>query len=90
MENSIKRNYSNNPLITIYRVFMQKPRPYSSGIIRPEISAKESLDYFEANEYFNQLADETENIDIHFEKILVDQNNEIVDTYTIASKTYPC
>ena len=48
MENSIKRSYSKNQLTTIYKVFQEKPHSYSSGVIRPEINAKESLDFFEA------------------------------------------
>ncbi len=88
MENSIKRSYSKNQLTTIYKVFQEKPHSYSSGVIRPEINAKESLDFFEAERHCTQLEQETENINIIFEKLLVNENNEIVYTELISSKTY--
>lgn len=88
MKDSQKRKSIENTFSTIYRVYEETPKPHSSNTITKEINPKESQDYIEAQTYFESLAkDECNENSLYFEQLVIDQNNQIVFSELLASRS---
>ena len=88
MQDSPKRKHSYIPLTLIFRVYSQKIYP-STGRIDSEQHAKESQDFFTAENYYNKLRKKLTNTNIIMEELFINNDNTTLRYYTVSRRWIP-